>query len=161
VAYRTEATPVSEIEVSAIVRRIGVATELEPQIPERLINRQRARNADHGAVGKALRFRGVSVLEQSPNLGDCVLSVWIATIALFARPDGVFVQLKTLSAEIAENHRGQPAIPYRKGLCPTPGRLAIPEFEGIPVIAECRHTKREGKGGDQQQSRSQSVVPVD
>jgi hypothetical protein len=100
----------------------------------------------------------MSFLEQAADLRNRLLSVGIAAIALFARPDSIFVQLDTPSTEIAKDHRGQSAIAYRKGLCPLSGGLPIPEAQCVAVIVECRGNRRDMDDEDDQQYRSQSVL---
>lgn len=100
----------------------------------------------------------MSFLEQRADLRDWLLSVGIAAVALLARPDIIFIQLDTISTDIANDHRSQPAIAYRKGLCTSSGRLLIPEAQGVAVIVECRRTRREIQDEDPEQYKSQSVL---
>lgn len=144
------------------VKRTSSAVRYSPSLgPENCAYAMRspfARNADHGTIGEPLRFRGMSFLGQAADRRDWLLSVGIAAVALLARQDIIFIQLDTISTDIANDHRSQPAIAYRKGLCTSSGRLLIPEAQGVAVIVECRRTRREIQDEDPEQYKSQSVL---
>ena len=80
--------------------------------------------------------------EQAPNFRDCGRRSRIDAIASCSGPHRVFIELKMLFSNAAEDHRSHAAVPQRERFHPLCCWLAVPDYvflSGVPL---------RGRGGE-------------
>src|ERR1035437_3171901 len=123
-----------QIQLAPVIGRIRPTAEIQPEIAQSLVDRQRARNADHRLISQRLRLRRMPLNEQAADLCKCLGRFRVAPIALLARPGGALVELDVFLADGSKNNRSEPAVSDRQSLRPRAGGLPVPELESAAVL---------------------------
>src|SRR4051794_21291910 len=97
------------------------------QIAEGLIRRHSARRRNDGLVRQFLGFLEFPGKQQSFHFRQILRAFGVVSVALFARPYGVFIELKMFRSDTAKYHCTEAAVADRKGFIPGLGWLLIPE----------------------------------
>ena len=145
-----------EVQLAAVVGRVLVALENEPQVAERLIRLQVARLPHELLVRQVLRLLVAALADELPHLRQVRERLGVDGVVRPAGPERVLVQLDALRRHAAEHHPAQAAVADGQGLDPLLRRLAVEEDRPDRVVARrsggcVRSDERDAGARDQDQ----------
>src|SRR3546814_20154402 len=87
----------------------------------------------HLGIGQRLGLGIAASEDQVAYLGQSLARTRVDVRIGTARPERIFVELKPLALDSAEQHRDEPAVADGQRLGPDAGRLGVPEQERTGV----------------------------
>ena len=72
---------------------------------------------------------GLAAAYEPAHVGQVIFRVGIVPFPRIAGPERVFIELKALGCDAAENHRAEASVPDRQRVGPLLRRSRIPEYE--------------------------------
>jgi len=118
-----------QVQLAAIINRVRVVREREPDITERLISFLAERNAHELFHCELFSFLLFAIPEKLADLRQEFGRAFVLIFVWMAGPESIFVELKVFIGNAAKNHSAKATVAYRKGFYPFLRGLLIPEAE--------------------------------
>src|SRR6266850_5411309 len=116
-----------QVQLAAIINRVSVVREREPDIPERLISFLAERNAHEFLHGEVFGFLLFAIPKKLANLRQKLRRSFVLIFVRMTGPKSILVELQVFVRDAAEEHAAESAIADRKSFDPFLGGLFVPE----------------------------------